>query len=219
MDHFNNEFGENLINYKDSFVLLNENLTKEKEFLDAVQQVGLVKLSNQIIETFEKLNNASNEFNDFQEYQTSLNKNISASIAILKEYTSISSTFSNFNKNLDLVTSHIVESSDFYHQFKAFLENHFSEIELRKNIFTSSIEQIDNALVNKLKELSEKTITQKEFYNEQWRSTVDELNKDIVTLFSKMTEYVQVEAESLKKYIASEQQSLQIIFESNKTSE
>ena len=216
LDVFNTKFGENLINYKDSFSLLNDNLTKQKDFLEAVQEVGLNKLSSQIIKTFEQVNEASNEFHNFQEYQTELNKNVSASIAILKEYNQVSSTFGNFNKNLDLVTGHIVESSDFYHQFKTFLENHFSEVEHRKNIFTNSIDQIDAVLTEKLQELSDKTLTQKDLYNEQWRSTVDILNTDIMAMFSKMTEYVQSEAESLKKYISTEEHGLQKIFESNK---
>lgn len=216
LDHFNNKFGENLINYKDSFVLLNENLDKEKDFLEAVQEIGLKKLSTQIVKTFEQINEASNEFHNFQGYQTELSKNVSASIAILKEYNQISSTFGNFNTNLDRVAGHIEESSDFYHEFKTFLENHFSEVEHRKNIFTNSIEQIDGVLSAKLKELSEKTLTQKDLYNEQWRSTVDILNKDIITMFSKMTEYVQSEAEALKKYISTEEHGLQQIFESNK---
>lgn len=216
LDHFNNKFGENLINYKDSFGLLNENLVSQKDFLEAVQEVGLVKLSNKIIKTFESVNEASNQFQDFKGYQTSLNKTVSASIGVMKEYNDISEKFANFNKNLDLVTGHIVESSDFYHQFKTFLENHFSEVEHRKNIFTNSIEQIDGVLSAKLKELSDKTIEQKDFYNDQWRSTVDILNKDIIELFSKMTEYVQTEAESLKNYISTEEHGLQKIFESNK---
>ena len=216
LDHFNNKFGENLINYKDSFGLLNENLVSQKDFLEAVQEVGLVKLSNKIIKTFESVNEASNQFQDFKGYQTSLNKTVSASIGVMKEYNDVSEKFANFNKNLDLVTGHIVESSDFYHQFKTFLESHFSEVEHRKNIFTSSIEQIDGVLSAKLQELSDKTIQQKDFYNDQWRSTVDILNKDIIELFSKMTEYVQTEAESLKKYISTEEHGLQQIFESNK---
>lgn len=216
LDHFNNKFGENLINYKDSFELLNQNLTGQKEFLEAVQEVGLRKLSTQIVKTFENINEASNHFHEFQQYQGELNKNVSASIGILKEYNQVSSTFNEFNKKLDLVTGHIVESSDFYHEFKNFLENHFSEVEQRKNIFINSIDQIDNVLTKKLQDLSDKTLEQKDFYNEQWRSTVDILNKDIVELFSKMTGYVQSEAESLKKYIATEEHELQKIFESNK---
>lgn len=216
LDHFNNRFGENLVNYKDSFALLNDNLIKQKDFLEAIQAVGLRKLSTQIVKTFEQINDSSNEFHSFQGYQKELNKNVSASIGILKEYNQVSETFGNFNKNLDVVTGHIVESSDFYHEFKQFLENHFSEVEFRKNVFTNSIEQIDNVLSTKLKELSEKTLEQKDLYNEQWRSTVDILNKDILTLFSKMTEYVQSEAESLKNYISTEEHGLQQIFESNK---
>lgn len=216
LDHFNNKFGENLIHYKDSFGMLNENLVSQKDFLEAVQEVGVVKLSNKIVKTFESINDASNQFEDFKGYQSSLNKTVSASIGVMKEYNDVSVKFANFNRNLDLVTDHIVESSDFYHQFKAFLESHFSEVEQRKNIFTSSIGQIDEVLSAKLKELSDKTLEQKDFYNDQWRSTVDVLNNDIVELFSKMTEYVQTEAESLKKYISSEEEGLQQIFESNK---
>lgn len=216
LDHFNNKFGENLINYKSSFELLNQNLVGQKEFLDAVHEVGLSKLSKQIVQTFEKINEASNHFHEFKQYQEELNKNISASIGILKEYNQVSSTFNEFNKDLKLVSGQIIESSDFYHEFKNFLESHFSEVEHRKNVFINAIDQIDNVLTNKLEELSEKTIEQKDFYNEQWRSTVDILNKDIVELFSNMTEYVQSEAESLKKYIATEEHGLQQIFESNK---
>lgn len=216
LDHFNNKFGENLIHYKDSFGMLNENLVSQKDFLEAVQEVGVIKLSNKIVKTFESINEASNQFENFKGYQSSLNKTVSASIGVMKEYNDVSVKFSNFNKNLDKVTEHIVESSDFYHQFKAFLESHFSEVEERKNIFTSSIGQIDEVLIAKLKELSDKTLEQKDFYNDQWRSTVDILNKDIVVLFSKMTEYVQTEAESLKNYILSEEKGLQQIFESNK---
>jgi len=216
LDHFNNKFGENLIHYKDSFGMLNENLVSQKDFLEAVQEVGVIKLSNKIVKTFESINDASNQFENFKGYQSSLNKTVSASIGVMKEYNDVSVKFSNFNKNLDKVTEHIVESSDFYHQFKAFLESHFSEVEERKNIFTSSIGQIDQVLIAKLKELYDKTLEQKDFYNDQWRSTVDILNKDIVVLFSKMTEYVQTEAESLKNYISSEEKGLQQIFESNK---
>jgi len=216
LDHFNNKFGANLINYKDSFELLNQNLTGQKDFLEAVQEVGLIKLSNRIVKTFDNINESSNHFHEFQQYQSELNKNVSASIGILKEYNEVSSTFHEFNKKLDLVSGHIVESSDFYHEFKNFLESHFSEVEQRKNVFINSIDQIDNVLTNKLQELSKKTIEQKDFYNEQWRSTVDSLNKDIVELFAKMTGYVQSEAESLKKYIATEEHELQKIFESNK---
>lgn len=216
LDHFNNKFGENLIHYKDSFGMLNENLVSQKDFLEAIQEVGVVKLSNKIVKTFESINDASNQFEDFKGYQSSLNKTVSASIGVMKEYNDVSLKFANFNKNLDLVTDHIVESSDFYHQFKAFLETHFSEVEQRKNIFTNSIMHIDEVLSSKLKELSDKTLEQKDFYNDQWRSTVDVLNRDIVELFSKMTGYVQAEAESLKKYISSEEEGLHKIFESNK---
>lgn len=216
LDHFNNKFGENLIHYKDSFGMLNENLVSQKDFLEAVQEVGIIKLSNKIVKTFESINDASNQFEDFKGYQSSLNNTVNASIGVMKEYNDVSIKFANFNKNLDLVADHIVESSDFYHQFKAFLESHFSEVEQRKNIFTSSVGQIDKILSAKLKELSDKTLEQKDFYNDQWRSTVDVLNKDIVELFSKMTEYVQKEAESLKKYISSEEEGLHQIFESNK---
>ena len=132
LDHFNNKFGENLINYKYSFELLNQNLVGQKEFLEAVQEVGLINLSNQIVKTFKDINAASNHFHEFQQYQGELNKNVSASIGILKEYNQVSSTFSEFNKKLDLVSGHIVESSDFYHEFKNFLESHFSEVEQRK---------------------------------------------------------------------------------------
>lgn len=216
LDHFNNKFGENLINYKDSFGKLNENLVSQKKFLEAVEEVGLVKLSGQIVKTFKLVNDASNQFEDFKGYQDSLNKTVSASIGILKEYNSVSEKYENFNENLDLVAGHIVESSDFYHQFKSFLENHFSEVEHRKNVFTNSMEQIDEVLEQKIQQLSNKTLEQKDFYNDQWRSTVDILNKDIIELFSKMTEYVQKEAESLKKYISTEERGLQQIFESNK---
>ena len=151
LDHFNNKFGENLIHYKDSFGMLNQNLVSQKDFLEAVQEVGVVKLSNKIVKTFESINDASNQFEDFKGYQSSLNKTVSASIGVLKEYNDVSVKFANFNKNLDLVTDHIVESSDFYHQFKAFLESHFSEVEQRKNIFTNTIGQIDEVLMAKLK--------------------------------------------------------------------
>ena len=216
LDHFNNKFGENLVSYKDSFSLLNENLKMEKDFLDAVQQVGLNKLSNQIVKTFEQVNKSSNDFHDFQKYQEGLNSNMNASIGILKQYNKVTSDFGNFNNNLNLVSEHIIESSDFYHQFKTFLESHFSEVEVRKNAFTNSIDVIDSALTNKLKELSSKTIDQKDFYNEQWRKTVDILNQDMVNLFSKLSDYVEAEADSLKSYISAEEHGLQQIFESNK---
>ncbi|MEL0649902.1 hypothetical protein V6246_00625 [Algibacter sp. TI.3.09] len=216
LDHFNNKFGENLVSYKDSFSLLNENLKMEKDFLDAVQQVGLNKLSNQIVKTFEQVNKSTNDFHDFQKYQEGLNSNMNASISILKQYNKVTSDFGNFNNNLNLVSEHIIESSDFYHQFKTFLESHFSEVEVRKNAFTNSIDVIDSALTNKLKELSSKTIDQKDFYNEQWRKTVDILNQDIVNLFSKLSDYVEAEADSLKSYISAEEHGLQKIFESNK---
>ena len=41
----------------------------EKDFLDAVQKVGLNKLSTQIVKTFEQVNKSSNDFHDFQKYQ------------------------------------------------------------------------------------------------------------------------------------------------------
>jgi hypothetical protein len=216
LDHFNNKFGENLVNYKESFSLLNENLKMEKDFLDAVQKVGLNKLSNQIVKTFEQVNKSSNDFHDFQKYQEGLNSNMNASIGILKQYNKVTSDFGNFNNNLNLVSEHIIESSDFYHQFKTFLESHFSEVEVRKNAFTNSIDVIDSALTHKLKELSNKTIGQKDFYNEQWRKTVDILNQDIVNLFSKLSDYVEAEADSIKNYISAEEHGLQQIFESNK---
>ena len=216
LDHFNNKFGENLVSYKDSFTLLNENLKMEKDFLDAVQKVGLNKLSNQIVKTFEQVNKSSNDFHDFQKYQEGLNSNMNASIGILKQYNKVTSDFGNFNNNLNLVSEHIIESSEFYHQFKTFLESHFSEVEVRKNAFTNSIDVIDSALTNKLKELSSKTIDQKDFYNEQWRKTVDILNQDMVNLFSKLSDYVEAEADSLKSYISAEEHGLQQIFESNK---
>lgn len=216
LDHFNNKFGENLVSYKDSFSLLNENLKMEKDFLDAVQKVGLNKLSNQIVKTFEQVNKSSNDFHDFQKYQEGLNSNMEASIGILKQYNKVSKDFGNFNENLNLVSEHIIESSDFYHQFKDFLESHFSEVEVRKNAFTNSIDVIDNALTEKLKDFSSKTIDQKDFYNEQWRKTVDTLNEDIVNLFSKLSDYVEAEADSLKNYISAEEHGLQKIFESNK---
>lgn len=216
LDHFNNKFGENLVSYKDSFSLLNENLKMEKDFLDAVQKVGLNKLSNQIVKTFEQVNKSSNDFHDFQKYQEGLNSNMNASIGILKQYNKVTSDFGNFNENLNLVSEHIIESSEFYNQFKTFLESHFSEVEVRKNAFTNSIDVIDSALTSKLKELSSKTIDQKDFYNEQWRKTVDILNQDIVNLFSKLSDYVEAEADSLKSYISAEEHGLQQIFESNK---
>lgn len=216
LDHFNNKFGENLINYKESFQLLNDNLVNEKEFLEAIQQVGIVKLSDQIVKTFEDINTASNDFHEFKKYQNELNKVVSSSIAVLKEYSSVSATFNDFNQNLKLVSENIIESSDFYHQFKTFLETHFSDLEERRSIFTETIEKIDDVLTQKLKELSNKSLEQKDFYNEQWRSTVDQLNEDIGSTFSKFSEFVEKETESLRNYIISEEEGLKNILESNK---
>lgn len=216
LDYFNEKFGKNLIHYRESFELLNQNLTLQKEFLEAVQEVGLNRLSTQIVETFRDLNDASNHFHEFKEYQENLNMNISASIGILNQYNEISSRFYNFNKNLDVVVEHINESSDFYHEFKRFLESHFSEVQQRQNVFINTIQQIDNVLSSKLKELSDKTLNQIDFFDEQWRTFVDELKKDIVELFSKMIKYIESETESLKKYIESEEHELQQIFESNR---
>lgn len=216
LDQFNGKFGENLINYKDSFLLLNDNLTKEKDFLDAIQNVGLVKLSKTIVETFEKVNMASNEFEDFQKYQESLNACVSSSVSVLKEYNTISDTFTNFNKNLELVTGHIVESSDFYHLFKNFLEERYEGVKKREDVFDASISKMDEVLTDKLKNLSDNILNQNDFYNEQWRKTVDVLNTDIVEVFSKLTNYIEEESISLKKYISSEEKSLQEAFTNNK---
>ncbi|MBL7471383.1 hypothetical protein [Robertkochia sediminum] len=216
LDHFNNAFGDNLIHYKDSFQLLNDNLTKEKEFLEAVQQVGLKKLSSQIVKTFDQISDASNDFHHFQKYQAGLNKNISASLGILKEYNEVSEKFSGFNKNLELVSGHIIESSDFYQQFKDFLESHFSEVEARKNVFTGAMEQIDKVLTAKLKEISEKTLSQQDAMDDQWRSTVDQLNGDIANVFGVLTRYVEKESEALKNYIAAEEEGLRKAFGENR---
>jgi len=216
LDVFNIKFSANLDGYRDNLGLINDNLGKQKQFLDAVQDVGLVRLSNSIVSTFEKVNSASNDFESFRGYQEGLNTVVASSVGLLDNYNKAIGEFEEFNHNLNLVSSHINESSEFYNQFKKFLESHFSEVEARRDIFTNSIELIDGAFASKIEEFSKHSMDEFGNYNKFWRESVDVLNKDIVDVYSKLKNFIEAETQGIKQYVSMEQENLSMILQENK---
>ncbi|BAX80827.1 hypothetical protein [Labilibaculum antarcticum] len=216
LDVFNIKFSANLDGYRDNLGLINDNLGKQKQFLDAVQEVGLVQLSNAIVSTFEKVNSASNDFDSFRGYQESLNTVVASSVGLLDNYNKTIGEFEEFNHNLNLVSSHINESSEFYNQFKKFLESHFSEVEVRRDVFTNSLEMIDGAFAKKIEEFSKHSMDEFGNYNKYWRESVDILNKDIVDVYSRLKTFLEAETQGIKQYVSLEQENLSIILQENK---
>ncbi|MGK0291480.1 MAG: hypothetical protein ACI86H_002948 [bacterium] len=216
LDVFNIKFSSNLDGYRDNLGLINDNLGKQKQFLDAVQEVGLVRLSNAIVDTFDKVNSASNDFESFRGYQEGLNTVVASSVGLLDNYNKAIGEFEEFNHNLNLVSSHINESTDFYNHFKKFLESHFSEVEARRDVFTNSIELIDGAFASKIEEFSKHSMDEFGNYNKFWREAVDILNKDIVDVYSRLKTFLEAETQGIKQYVSMEQENLSIILQENK---
>lgn len=211
LDLFNIKFGSNLKSYERNFELIHENLRKQDAFLKAVQEIGVVNLSNQIVQTFEKIDQSAQTFQSFVKYQEELNNNVVNANAVVKDYKDIFEKFNNFNINLERIVGNIDESLDFYQKFKVFLERHFSELDTRKNVFVSSIESVDKEIKAKFQEMAEHSLQQSNLQNEQWRKMTGNLNEDVANVFKKLSVLIEEESKSLKEYIATEEKGLHII--------
>lgn len=218
LDHFNLKFGGNLKSYERNFELINENLRKQEAFLNTVQKIGVVNLSNQIVATFEKLDKSARTFEAFIQYQETLNQNVINANAVVKDYRVVMERFDNFNIHLERIASNVDESLDFYQKFKGFLEKHYSELDTRKDSFISSIEAMDTEIKQKLSEMGKKSLEQSNLYDEQWRKLTDTLNQDIVEVFRKLSSLIEEESTSLKKYIAVEEKGLHTILQEHQES-
>lgn len=161
LGHFVDNFGTKLNDYADTAGLLNDNLDKQQEMLEAINKLNLVKTASKVSEIFLTLKDSSDSLNIFYQYQQQLNSTITAVTSVVSGINGavnnigqVLSKFDNLATGLDLVLEGQHNSSELQQQFKESLETHFPKSDEGREIWRKEFDALMEDAQNVSKELS-----------------------------------------------------------------
>lgn len=154
LNHFINKFGENMDDYKDSGLLLNENLQKQQTVLEEINKLSLVRTSTKIIEVFADLKESAEHLEKFQVYQKGLNDYVYKTEKVAHDMTVIIEQFKDFNANLKAITNNTVSTIELQKQFKDSLEKHFPTINDHREVWRIQVDELNQDIKEVYKELN-----------------------------------------------------------------
>ncbi|MEN5086115.1 hypothetical protein ABE426_06565 [Sphingobacterium faecium] len=157
---FNEEFGKNLVQYKDNFSLIGDNLKAQEKVISLLSNNSFTNSVQEIAVLLKDIRQVSENFETYKEYQQKLIKSFDSTLKVTDNYNNTLNKFEGFNVRLELLTESIESNTIFNKQFSKFLSNNFPE---------------DNSA--------------KEIYNQQWKEVGDRLIKDIAINGKNVTKY------------------------------
>jgi len=154
LSNFIQKFGHNISEYHDTAALLNDNLTKQQFVLQEINKLSLTKTAKTIATTFADLKNASDEINQFYNYQKSLNKNVTEAEKVVQGLNTTLDKFQNFNSNLEAISQNVHSGITLQKQFKDSLELHFPTIDDHRKVWRKQVDEINMDIKGAYKELT-----------------------------------------------------------------
>ena len=154
LNNFIQKFGDNISEYHDTAALLNDNLSKQHFVLQEINKLSLTKTAQTIATTFADLKNASDEINQFYNYQKSLNKNVTEAEKVVQGLNTTLDKFQNFNSNLEAISQNVHSSIKLQKQFKDSLELHFPTIDDHRKVWRQQVDEINTDIKGAYKELT-----------------------------------------------------------------
>lgn len=192
LGHFVDNFGTKLNDYADTAELLNENLDKQHEVLDAINKLNLVKTASKVSEIFLTLKDSSDSLNIFYQYQQQLNSTITAVSSVVSCINSsvnnigqVLSKFDNLAIGLDLILEGQHNSNELQQQFKESLETHFPKGDEGREIWRKEFDTLMEDAQNVSKELSNQLSV-----STQYIQNFVSNNKDFFESFSQMRDII-----------------------------
>lgn len=154
LNHFIIKFGENMGDYKDSGLLLNENLQKQQTVLEEINKLSLTRTAIKIAEVFADLKESSEHLEKFQAYQKRLNGYLDKTEKVTHDMNTIIEQFKDFNINLKAISDNTVATIELQKQFKDSLETHFPTIKDHRKIWRSQVDELNQDIKEVYKELN-----------------------------------------------------------------
>lgn len=154
LNHFIIKFGENMDDYKDSGLLLNENLQKQQTVLEEINKLNLMRTSTEIVNIFAKLKDTSEDLSKFQVYQKGLNNYVDKTEQVAQDMNTIIAQFKDFNINLKAISNNSVATIELQKQFKDSLEKHFPTINDHREVWRGQVDELNQDIKEVYKELN-----------------------------------------------------------------
>lgn len=154
LNHFIIKFGENMDDYKDSGLLLNENLQKQQTVLEEINKLNLMRTSTEIVNIFAKLKDTSEDLSKFQVYQKGLNNYVDKTEQVVQDMNTIIAQFKDFNINLKAISNNSVATIELQKQFKDSLEKHFPTINDHREVWRGQVDELNQDIKEVYKELN-----------------------------------------------------------------
>jgi len=143
LNHFIIKFGENMDDYKDSGLLLNENLQKQQTVLEEINKLSLSRTATKIAEVFVDLKESAEHLEKFQVYQKGLNGYVDKTEKVAHDMTVIIEHFKDFNINLKAISNNTVATIELQKQFKDSLEKHFPTINDHREVWRTQVDELN----------------------------------------------------------------------------
>jgi hypothetical protein len=154
LNHFIMKFGENMDDYKDSGLLLNENLQKQQAVLEEINNLSLTRTATKIAEVFADLKESAEHLEKFQAYQKGLNGYVDKTEKVAHDMNVIIEQFKDFNVNLKAISNNSVATIELQKQFKDSLEKHFPTINDHREVWRTQVDELNQDIKEVYKELN-----------------------------------------------------------------
>lgn len=197
LGHFVDKFGRNLDAYADSAELLNDNLERQHLVLHELNQLSLTKTANEIARVFAQLNNASESFSVFHQYQEDLNSTISSISNLTIQIQNILNRFNEFSTGLELVIKNQSQTNELQQEFKSAIATHFPTGSEAREIWRNEYDLLMSESQKVAKVLSGQLASSTEYIqhfvenNQEFFNTFSNLQE----VLSSLTQYTNVQAQ------------------------
>lgn len=160
---FNSEFSVNIGDFKGTIPAITDNMKLQADFIKDFRNINIPELAKANIEIFDKLEQSSKVFENFNKYSKTLNKNFETADQYFTKMNELLNRFSNFENNINQIGVLVKESEDNYLKIGEYIVEKLGALKERYQVIQEFINKSDekvievsNSYLDKFNETSQK---------------------------------------------------------------
>lgn len=156
LSSFNSDFSRNLVTFRSSLSMINENLSKQKDFIDKLEKTGFKTILSNSINLIERFETASSRFGLVSDYIARVTESFEKISGASRDLERIIEKISSFDQKIGDIKEEYQKSSLLVNEALIFFKDKYSTLNKGVDVIKQHLEGVDDNLDEFLKKQSDK---------------------------------------------------------------
>lgn len=141
---FNEKFNENISRFSNVIKATSDNIGLQRDFLEKLEVIGYDRMVNTNLVTLDKMELVVNKFEDFIDYQNSVNETLDTAKSVGIQLNALAGKFNAFEGNANELSEYIRKAYADYNVMVKYLSKNLGEVKVREDAMRKFISDLDN---------------------------------------------------------------------------